>query len=348
MTYAYILAGTDVKDGGGIYSYAVKEDGGLAKAAYLPLMCPMYAAVDGGYLYVVCRHVAEGPNRFGREADSAVTKIELLPDGGLGGPSPMYPTEGITGCHIDLLKKDGGSPVIYTANYSSAVISRLSPCGDGYVCDAVVTHGDPDKTHGRFDGKAYLHQCPITPDGGHVCAVDLGRDEVAVYDTDLRLVSVCALKPGTGPRHIIFRGEDAYTVNELTSTACSYKWDAGKGTLTYTGIYDLLPEGATDEYRLSCSGAAIRICGDVLYTSTRLDNSICSFDIAEDGSLKKKQYIKCGGNWPRDINVTPDGRYLYSANEREGSVTVFTIEDGMLSPIGAAASVPSPNNIVFA
>ena len=349
MLYAYILSGEKKEAGGGIYSFAVSGDGKLTPASYLALPCAMYAAVSDGDIYVVCRGTGDGLDRFGRKADSAVTRVPLLESGRFGEPSPFYPTEGVTGCHIDILKEPGGVKRLFTANYSSALISRLSPDGDGFRCDAAVVHAAPDETHGRFDRRAYLHQSCLSPDGRFVAAVDLGRDEVVVYDTGLGFVSACRLAPGTGPRHIIFNGGDAYTVNELTSTVSRYKWDAGAGKLTFIENYDLLPEGSTAEYRLACSGAAIRVCDGNLYASVRLDESVTVFRINGDGSLTWLQYVKCGGSWPRDINLTPDGRYLYSANERENTVTAFSRSyDGRLSAMGAQASVPAPNDIVFA
>ena len=345
MLYAYILAGADAGAGGGIYSYEVKDGGRLEPASYIALPCPMYAVISDGGIYVVCRHAVGGTDRFGRAADSAVTRVPLGPEGSFGEPSPFWPTEGVTGCHVDYMDTADGK-ILFTANYSSALISRLAPEKDGYACAAAVIHGAPDGTHGRFDSRAYLHQSLVCD--GCVFAVDLGRDEVDVYDPDLNFVSSCSLAKGTGPRHIIFRGEDGWTVNELTSTVCRFKWDRIARRLTYIETYDLLPDGSSDEYRLACAGAAIRISGDTLYACVRLDNSVTAFDIMPDGALAKKQYIKCGGDWPRDINLTPDGKYLYSANEREGSVTVFSAGDGGLSFIGDTARLPLPNNILFA
>ena len=88
-------------------------------------------------------------------------------------------------------------------------------------------------------------------------------------------------------------------------------------------------------------------CGNYLYTCVRYDNSTKPAR-SRDNSLTKLQHIPCGGDWPRDINISPDGKLLLSANERENTVTAFSVgEDGMLTRLPGELSVPAPNNIVF-
>jgi 6-phosphogluconolactonase len=341
----YILAGVDEKAGGGVL--LCRTDGGLPeKVKLFPLTGPMYMELSGGRLDVVFRRGGGTVGVFGDVvSESFYTYAESAPDGELSDFSPPVSCEGTSGCHIT---RSGGD--VYVANYGSGSAVKLSPdeCGEYHVT-ARVKHAGSGPFVGRQE-KAHLHQVIFTPDGEQICAVDLGIDKVVLYDRDLRLQSFVSLPPRSGARHMIFSpdGKAAYTINELDSTVHRLSYDGRR--LKYVASYDLLEPGHDMAYRDLCTGAAIRFspCGNYLYTCVRYDNSIQVFARSRDNSLAKLQHIPCGGDWPRDINISPDGKLLLSANERENTVTAFSVgEDGMLTRLPGELSVPAPNNIVF-
>lgn len=55
-----------------------------------------------------------------------------------------------------------------------------------------------------------------------------------------------------------------------------------------------------------------------------------------------------GGSWPRDIALSPDGTLLFAANQKSGTVTVFTIDNatGTPTPTGTTLNVQAPCSIL--
>ena len=70
--------------------------------------------------------------------------------------------------------------------------------------------------------------------------------------------------------------------------------------------------------------------------------------VGEDGIPAVKQNIPSGGNLPRGINISPDGRFLVSGNMVSGDITTFFIhENGMLESTGKLYKAVSPSAIQF-
>lgn len=52
--------------------------------------------------------------------------------------------------------------------------------------------------------------------------------------------------------------------------------------------------------------------------------------------------MPCGGEFPRQLALSPDGGLLFAANQRSGTVTVFHVDgrDGTLRPAGEPFASP--------
>jgi len=88
--------------------------------------------------------------------------------------------------------------------------------------------------------------------------------------------------------------------------------------------------------------------GKCLYVSTRFVNSISVFDVGKDGAVSLREVVDCGGDNPRGLCISPDGRFLFAANMNSGNVTVFSIEaDGGLRAMGTGAEASSPGNMTI-
>jgi 6-phosphogluconolactonase (cycloisomerase 2 family) len=105
------------------------------------------------------------------------------------------------------------------------------------------------------------------------------------------------------------------------------------------------------KYKLSCDikcqdnlAAAIRLSpdGHFLYVSQRGEDCVSVFSLTDNGaSAEWINNIPCYGKGPRDIFITPDGKFLLCANEKSGDVTVITIKDGYIAELTDKVPLPS-------
>lgn len=168
----------------------------------------------------------------------------------------------------------------------------------------------------------------------HLFASNLGGDILLQYRFDAATGRVAANDPpfvetkkGAGPRHFVFSPDDrfAYLVNELDGTLNSYRFDAGKGTLTEMGSVSIVPPGfqgaapASAELRITTDGRFI-------YASERTSNTIAAFRV--DGATG---VLTSAGNFatetqPRGFNIDPSGRFLVAAGQKSHSATLYAID----------------------
>ncbi|MCX5207049.1 lactonase family protein [Streptomyces sp. NBC_00237] len=258
----------------------------------------------------------------------------------------------------------GGSPThlalaaghLVAANYGSGSVSVLPLRADGTPGPAscVLSHrgGGPDQD--RQEGP-HAHQVLPDPSGRWVLSVDLGTDSVRVCvltpDTGTLVVHAeVALRPGTGPRHLVFHptGAYAYVVNELTTTVTVCRWEAATGTLTPLSEAPLLPEEPT-EGRSYASEGVVAHDGRFLWVANRGHDSISVLELTAGGERAAlRTTVPCGGHWPRDLALDPTGTRLYAANERSGDVTWFDVDPrtGVPRRAGSVAA-PAASCVVF-
>ena len=176
---------------------------------------------------------------------------------------------------------------------------------------------------------SHVHQVIFTPDKRYLLSCDLGADKVTAYryngdDTTkiLTPTSSIEVKKGSGPRHLALntRGDRAYLLQELdgTVTVLSVDTDAKLSILqeTTVSMNDYTENGA----------AAIHISpdGQFIYATNRgTANNITCFSVQENGQLEWVEQVDTGGKGPRDFTITPDGNYLFVANQQSGNITLF-------------------------
>lgn len=282
---------------GGIYVYDL-ENSQLSQTQFIPVENPMYTVVNNNKLYVILR----AP--FDNNQNSGIVSFNIDENGHLFNKKNISSTLGECGCHLYVSEDD-----IYVANYISGNIIKCP--------DKLVQHKDEIKTkvpHTHFVGK--------TPDDKYLLVTDLGLDKIFIYDKDLNLHKTVSLSNGAGPRHLSFSddGKLCYCVNELNSTVSVLEYF--DGTLKLLNSYSSLP----DEYEGENYAAAIRVHRGYVYVSNRGHNSIACFKISGK-KLKLESITSCEGDFPRDINIYEN--MLFSANQKDGSVTVFEIENNI-------------------
>lgn len=241
--------------------------------------------------------------------DAEAGRIETISQLNQGGGGP---------CHIVL--SDDGKHLI-TANYGSGSVSVVRLGRDGIperVTD-VIMYGE----------KSHPHMTLFNYRRGLYYVSDLGLDRIHILKLDTlngRLingnVTFIASDPGSGPRHMLIdkKCRNLYVINELASTI---------------SIYDIIPETPLLKQTLSTLPAGFtgkNYCADIhfsadrkqIYASNRGDNSIVTFDVGADGTLSSPRHQSCGGNWPRNFAVDPEGKFILVANQRSNMVSVVS------------------------
>ncbi len=202
----------------------------------------------------------------------------------------------------------------------------------------------------------HAHMIQADPAGKYVLASDLALDCIFIWKFDSATGCLIpgeqasvALPPGDGPRHFIFHpnGRWLYSLQEEGSTLVVYDYDGTRGRLDARQTLSSLPRGFagtnfTSEVILSPDGRFV-------YAANRLHDSIASFAIGADGTLKAVGEEWTRGDYPRSMNIDPAGNFLYSCNQRGDAITTFRIskETGQLSFTGQYTPVGTPAIIIF-
>ena len=243
---------------------------------------------------------------------------------------------------------------VITANYGGGNINVFGIKNDGSIGTEkqLIQHtgSGPDPRQ----ASAHAHQVMFTPDRKYVLAVDLGEDKIYTYQYNATAEKPLVFKTslstdaGSGPRHLTFspNGKYVYLVHEFTGKVSVFNYHDGNLTLQQK-IATTAPnfEGKID-------GAAIQISDDgkFLYQSNRGDaNTISTFSIAKNGSLKLIETISTLGKGPRFFTIDPSGKYVLVAHQYTNDVVIFKRNNktGKLTDSGKRINVGTPVCLVF-
>ncbi|MGW2688236.1 lactonase family protein [Streptomyces sp. NPDC001414] len=276
---------------------------------------PSYLAVhpDGRTLYAV-----------NERTDGGVTAVRLADRRILGTRS----TGGAGPCHLSV---HPSGRWLLSANYTSGSVAVHPIDAGGALGERtdLVTHTRPAPGPGQQGPHA--HQFLTGPDGGHVLAVDLGTDTVYSYRLDLaggRLteVSQAHTRPGAGPRHLTFHpgGRYAYLANEVDDTIAVCGYDEASGRLTVGAPQPTGSRAGTTNYPAQI---LVTADGSYAYLANRGDNTLARYAVEAAGArLRLLDTVPVEGDFPRQIAFSPDGRLLFAACQRSGTVSVFGVD----------------------
>lgn len=291
---------------------------------------------DGKRLYAVGETF-----EYNGKPGGCVRSYDVAEDGKLVQTS-VQPAVGTQPCYLTLVGN-----LLIASNYGSGSISRF-PIDENGRIGAMLPLIQHEGHGARPDRQecAHVHQALLTPNGW-LAATDLGLDSVFFYPapeiaSDHPAALRVAVPTGFGPRHCAFpRGRDVwYALCELESQLLIYR-----GAPAEAHLIGRVPIG--DGGR-SNAPAALRLSPDqrLLAATGRGQNIISLFSIGENGMLARLTEVSSRGDWPRDVQFTPDGKYLVCANERGGELTAFSIEDGRLE-YRSSAAVPGAACVLF-
>ncbi|KAG7384065.1 hypothetical protein PHYPSEUDO_002980 [Phytophthora pseudosyringae] len=246
----------------------------------------------------------------------------------------------------------GGSPAhvslspnedfISVANYAGSV-SLFPLNADGSVGAETFYQDFPVGSKVVMDNQAtgHVHSTTWLPNSTHVIAANLGGDELLQYELDttkktMKSLDTVKRPPGSGPRHMAIHpnGGVAYVTDELSNTVGVYTIDKKSALLSSTAVQNTttLPAGFTN----TSTAADIHVSsnGKFVYVSNRGHNSIVTYKINPNGTLKAL-------NWESSRGVTPRGFIIYTdwlivANQGSDDMYVFKVngETGALTYTG--------------
>ncbi|MGB9020667.1 MAG: beta-propeller fold lactonase family protein [Pseudolabrys sp.] len=193
---------------------------------------------------------------------------------------------------------------LFTASYGGDKIA-VSPIGENGLIEAEAIQVIPTGRNAHS----------ILPDRSNkfVYAATLGANQVLQFTFDSKSGKLTANEPasvspeaGHGPRHLVFSSDNKYlyVLNELSGHVTQYVIDASKGTLTLVDSVSSVPAEAGLAW-----GAPQAPVGA----------APASASAAKDEKPKV---------WAADIQVTPDGKFLYTTERTTNKIALFTVAPG--------------------
>lgn len=280
-----------------------------------------FVKTDLFYSVKDAKYLSYYKNRLAFPTQLADAKLCVL----AGGREFVAGLENSTACYV--VQDDD---CVYTVNYHDGTLVRYRLSKEGLEEEGIV----------HIQHEAGSHQAILSASTIMVpCRL---LDRVYVYDrTSMELIRAISFPKGTGIRHGVLddHGRFLYMISEDSCEVFEMNMEQG-GIITRK--LSLLKDGEQG------GGAAIRISenGDTLYVSVRGMNQIYVIDVA---SWRILQQISSGGDHPRDINLSPQGDYLFAANRNSGNLVAFHIDriTGMLEEKAHTDTIPEGVSIVF-
>lgn len=334
--------------GAGITVYQYDAETGQAKLIQTvdQLVNPSFLCFDREQQFLFCVHGDQQEvSAFGIDAQTGqLSKINTV---NCEGRNPVH------------LSVDPTNRFLAIANYATGAIALIPFGADGKlaaVADLQKLPGEPGP-HRVEQASSHPHMIPFDPSGRHVVVPDKGLDSVFVYRVETTTdkpsfaqTSVVKTREASGPRHVVFAPEGrpfAYVVNELDSTVTTYRYDGEGGSLVAIQVVPTLP----DDFTGSSRAAAIVMApqGEYLYVSNRGHDSVAVFALdGTSGRLKAAGYQASGGRKPRFMTVSPDGRFVFAANEDSDNIQRLPVtDDGQLGAPENAIEAGSPVCMIF-
>jgi 6-phosphogluconolactonase len=353
--FVYFGAYTRLAPGRGIHvarfdarSGAVSEPA-LAAVAANPTFLARHPALP--VLYAVANGAPAADGKAGGVVSAyridagtgALTLINQVADGATNGTYVAITPDGKT---------------LLTAHYSGGYLNSFPVGADGGVGER-VSHVEHTLT-GKHpqQGAPHPHCIDVSPDGRFAFAADLAADRIFAYriteKSELAGGKIAAvLAPGCGVRHLAFSPDARflYAINELGATVTVFAYDAASGALREIETVPGVPAGfAGRKWAAEIAVHTLPAGGRVLYASNRADDESIAVFAADRASGRLTFLQRTGGlAHPRHFAISPDGGWLFCANQDANDVVCFRIDaaTGKLSEPVTKIATPACVCVVF-
>lgn len=200
--------------------------------------------------------------------------------------------------------------IVVTANYGGGTMSVLPLADDGTLLPLdTLVHGNIGGPDSLRQNLPHIHCTEFSPDGRHLYVSDFSAEQLLCFDLS----------------------DDGRTITAM----------AGDDGTNYT--VPVRPDYGPRHIVFDKSGAYAYVIGE-------LSGCITVFDADSLGHLSQKQIVDADpydGRASADIHISPDGRFLYSSNRRQGDgIAIFAIdaEAGTLSELGYQPTAMHPRH----
>ncbi|HUL90605.1 MAG TPA: beta-propeller fold lactonase family protein [Pseudolabrys sp.] len=306
-TFVYVSNAQD----GNIDAYTMDTNSGgltpIGKTEAAKLVMPMAVSPSKKHLYAVIR---SQPTRVLTYAiDPATGTLSQKASAPLPDSMPYVST-------------DRTGRYLFTASYGGDKLA-VSPIGENGLVEAEAIQVIPTGRNAHS----------ILPDGSNkfVYAATLGANQVLQFTFDSKTGRLSpnepasiSPQPGHGPRHLAFSPDNKYlyVLNELSGHVTQYAIDPGKGTLTLVDSISSVPAEAGLAW-----GAPQAPVG-----------------AAPAAAAPKDDKPKV---WAADIQITPNGKFLYSTERTTNKIALFTVapETGKLTYVTNFPTEAQPRGI---
>ena len=240
---------------------------------------------------------------------------------------------GMRGCYISTDYEDR---FLFVAGYHDGKLTVLSLKEDGSIdriCEEIYHKGFGSV--GERNYRPHIDCAKMTRDNRFLCVTDVGMDHIKVYrlhhDTGkLDLADIIRSEIESAPHHIKFShdGKFAYIIHEMKNYIDVYSYTCKGGN--DPDFEKIQTVSTVNDYHAGNSAAyAIQISEDdnYIYCSNAGDNSVSAFKRdKKTGTLEKLFTLPISGDFPKDIAVTDDNRFLLSVNNESNTISFFRLD----------------------
>lgn len=341
--YVAYVAGYTHEDKHGIKIYDVDtKKGRLKERDEVAITNPSYLTIshNGKFLYSI--------------TDDGVEAYQVLADGGLKRINKAA-INGMRGCYISTDYEDR---FLFVAGYHDGKVTVLSLKKNGGVdkiTDEIFHKGLGSVAERNF--RPHINCVKMTRDNRYLCATDLGMDHIKIYRLDhqsgkLKLADTIRSEIESAPRHIKFSldGKFAYIIHEMKNYIDVYSYEDINDEPMFTKIQTISTLNVYHASGSAASSIQLSADGKYIFCSNAGDNSIGAFERdAKTGMLTKIFILPVSGDYPKDIAVFHDNKYIVSLNHETGSMTFFKIDLKNKTMImnGPSLAFPSGNCVVI-
>jgi 6-phosphogluconolactonase len=303
-------------DGKGEGVYRIKLDENLNEISRQTIggvTNPSWIELVGNHLFCAEEMMPEGKISSFLIKNDSVTKVNSVSSKG-GAP-----------CHLAALNMAKNENMLLAANYMGSNVVSFSYDQKGKLSEAIseVKFYGKGKTERQTASHPHHVLIPLPEQAPAVWVTDLGTDTIysLSFDEYFKLKRnkniVNSFEPGSGPRHLSF-DKNTYVLNELNSTISVL---GNYGTKNIQNISTLPADFKGQNLTAEIIGQ------NPVYVSNRGHNSIAMFKQAADGKLENIGFVPTRGDCPRNMNFSPDGKYVFCANQNSDNIVIFKVED---------------------